>query len=187
MKVLTLRRWWVAPAVLLTPAIGSTQSVGVVLKAGDTLSTGEHVQVIREARIGDDGSVLALVETDLADLTQDVVLLRDGVIVLREGSALSAPAGTTLDDWAELGPNPLGDLGMILKVRPTTGAPFFDGAYWNGVQVAIRDQVIDAPPFDAHPTDTDWDLMHAVKLNSSNTMFLLGEVANPAMPRVRER
>ena len=62
-----------------------------------------------------------------------------------------------------------------------------DGAYWNSVKVALKDQVIDVPPFDAHITDTDWETIQIVKLNASNQMFLIGEVANPALTRTRER
>src|SRR5262245_25046326 len=183
MKFLPLQTSWLSIVVALTPASTRAQSVGVALKQGDALSTGEHVVAIREARIGDDGSVLALVDTDLADATQNGVLLRDGVIVLREGSPLSTPAGTTLDDWRGLVSNEHGDLGMILRVLPQVGVAV-DGAYWNGVKVAIKDQLIDA----AHvPAGTDWETMRVVKLNSSNQMFLLGEIANPDLPRVRER
>src|SRR5262245_53287355 len=135
MKALAARPWWLLLSFALWPASIGAQSLGIVLKQGDALSTGELVQAIREVRIGDDRSVLALVETDLSDLTQDVVLLKDGVIVLREGSALSAPAGTMLDDWVGLARGD-GDLGTILRVQAPVSVTFH-GAYWNGVKVAI--------------------------------------------------
>src|SRR5262245_25071335 len=136
--------------------------------------------------VNDAKTWMVQISTSFPDTNRDGCLFSNGFAVLREGSPLSAPVGSTLDDWAGLSLNTHGDLGMIVKAKPATGL-IIDGAYFNSVLVAKKDQVIDVPPFSAHAQDTDWEIIAVVKLNGINQLFLLGEVANPAVTRNRER
>ena len=136
--------------------------------------------------VNDQKTWILQLATSFPDSNRDGCLYSNGFVIMREGSPL--PNSSSLDDWAGLSLNSRGDLGMIIKVRPPIPGTIFDGAHWNGVMVAKKDQVIDVPPFSAHPTiDTDWENIQVIKLNNRNEMFLMGEVANPAITRTRER
>src|SRR5262245_1278284 len=135
-----------------------------------------------------DGKTWVLqLSTSFPDNNRDGCLFSNGFVVMREGSPLAAPSGTTLDDWAGLSLNKNGDLGMIVKIRPPLPGTVFDGAYWNSVLVAAKDQIIPVPPFLPSGATTDWDNIQVVKLNKRNEMFLFGEVINPALGRPKER
>ncbi|MSR61331.1 MAG: hypothetical protein EXS08_02630 [Planctomycetes bacterium] len=124
---------------------------------------------------------ITLTDTNLADSNTDGCILRNGFVTLREGALLFSPPNSSLDDWGSIALTNRGDLGMILKVK--VGSSTFDGAFWNLLPVALKDQVVVAPPLGPNST---WVKMDVIKMNARNDMLVLGEIQNTAVTGTKE-
>lgn len=164
----------------LTAALGA-QSTTLLLREGDLLPGGDRLTAIIAPLIDDKGIWLALVDSDRADLNQDSLILQSGLELLREGSPLSAPAGSTVDEvvsfWRS-GTN----LDAIFRVRLSV-LPSFEGLYHNGRLLAMKDALVSAPEV---PAGTSWDRFDTVKSNAAGTVLVLCEIRNPSLPQPRE-
>jgi len=180
----------------LVPSAVAGQStpptIDTLVKKGDTviglgamiaLSSGSLAYV----GINDSKTWMALMSTDFPDGNRDGCILSNGFVTLREGSPLSAPVGSTLDEWTSINLTNRGDLAMLIKAKPAVG-PSVDGAYRNLVPVAVRGQVVSSPFLGSSPPST-WDSFAVIKMNSNNEMFVLGEIANtaPTASRAKEK
>lgn len=167
----------------LFPSAVFGQSIQTLIKKNDTIIGLGGMVGMTYVAVNDSKTWMALLSTSFPDSTRDGCLLSNGFVTLREGSPLFAPVGSILDEWNSISLTNRGDLGMIIKARPSVGLPV-DGAFRNLVPVALKDQVIVSPNLGA---GADWETFAVVKMNSNNEMFVLGEVANPAVTRNKER
>lgn len=166
----------------LSPSAVLGQSTSILVQEDDTIiGLGGMIGLFGVA-INDSKTWTVLLSTSFPDANRDGCILSNGFVTVREGTPLYSPAGSTLDDWNSISLSNRGDLGMLLKVKLPVGT--VDGAFWNQVMVALRDQVVVSPNLGA---GADWETFAVVKLNASNELFILGEVANPAVSRSRER
>jgi hypothetical protein len=171
-------------ALAIAPDIGAQTcppTVQPLVSAGDTVIGVGAINSFNPAFIGlTDTRMWTLVaDTDFTDVQRDVVLLRNGFVTLREGASMIEPAGATLNTFNSIDLANNGNLGMLLTTRTPTSTT----AYWNLIKVADFDATLVSPHFGA---GTKWAKLDVVKLNSSNQMFVLGEVANPAVAGNRE-
>lgn len=167
----------------LSPAAVFGQSTETLIQENETVIGLGGMQNLSNVAVNDSKTWMTLLSTTFADATRDGCILSNGFVSMREGTQLISPAGSILDEWASLSLNDRGDVGMVIQTKPVTG-PVVDGAYWNLVMVAIKDQVIVSPLLGV---GADWDTFQVAKLNDNNQLFIIGEVANPAVTRSRER
>jgi hypothetical protein len=171
-------------ALALAPTLQAQScppTVQPLVSEGDTVIGVGAIDTYNPAFIGltDNRMWTLAADTDFADVSRDVVLLRNGFVTLREGAAMIEPPGATLFSFNSVDLANNGNLGMILGTRTPTSTT----AYWNLIKVADFDTPLVSPHFGA---GTEWAKLEIVKLNSNNQMFVLGEVANPAVAGTRE-
>lgn len=169
-----------------------------LVKQGDTvIGMGPMTFTLNWVAVDDDKRWFAQIGTDLNpdDINRDGCILSNGFVTLREGAPLSAPAGAVLDDWSSVSLNDLGDLGMVIQVKPLTGAGF-TAVYWNLTPVAKKDDKVDAatnsvPPGPLNPptptAPNDWDTFSVAKLNAKNQIFVIGEIVQSLTTRNKEK
>lgn len=167
----------------LAPSAVFGQSIDTLVKKGDTIIGVGAMVAMSYLGINDSKTWMAQLATDFLDSTRDGCILSNGFVSLREGTPLFAPVGSTLDEWNSINLTNRGDLAMILRAKPSVGASV-DGAFRNLVPVAMRAAPIVSPHLGPGST---WDSFAVVKMNSNNEMFILGEIANPAVSRSKER
>jgi len=161
--------------------------LGVLIRQGDTIiGMGGMNQTVNWVGINDTKNWGVLCVTDFSDVNKDGCLLLNGFVAVREGTFLLDPASSTLDDWIAVHMNSNGDLGMLIRTKPTVGSITKDGAFFNLTRVAMRDDFVPSPFFAPNPS-ADWDTFAVIRLNARNQMFILGEIANPNLSRARER
>ena len=114
-------------------------------------------------------------DTDHPDLARDEAILRNGLVALREGDLLSAPASTTLDSFDSLSMSASGALAMCLHVL--VNGTTREALYWNSVPIALKDSLLVSPLVG---TGTDWESFDIVQSNDANEVFVVGDVNNPA-------
>ena len=172
-------------------ASGQTQDVptlGTLIRQNDTIIGLGSLQGMSWMGLNDSKTWAALCSTSIGDATIDGCILMNGYVTLREGGLLFAPPNTLLDEWNSVWLSNSGNLGMLIKTKSTTGSTFRDGAFWNLTPVAMRDDVVSAPPFPPPPAvPADWDTFAVIKLNARNQMFILGEIVSPLTTRAKEK
>lgn len=134
-------------------------------------------------QIDSDGAWIGLVDSDGADLTQDGFLLRDGQVRLREGASLLAPTGGTIDDFESVTAGENGDFASVLKVQPSPAFPSIQGVYFNDRLVILKGDLVGGPLV---PATTDWDRFDGAWFDGERTLFVMGEIHNPAVAGARE-
>jgi hypothetical protein len=162
---------------LLAPA---ARAQTPLVSEGDPIAGVGAVQTfLPSADVLDSGSWSLLADTDNANILMDVALIRDGAVVLREGSSLDLPAGGVLGtivsvDWANHA-----EFAAIL----TTRTPTTTGVYWNSHRIVDMDTPIPSPAVGA---DSRWVKFEVVKTNESRQVLVLGEIDNTALGGFRE-
>lgn len=161
-------------------SIAGAQTPRLLVQDGSTIiGLGELTQITM-VQILDSGTWLAQIDTDFSDTTRDGALLRSGFVTLREGSPLFTPSGATLDDFDSVNMSPDGQLAMCLRSIVGTTR---ESLYWNTVKIAQRDDVLNSPLVGA---GTDWETFDFCKINGNNEVYVIGDVANPAVSGARE-
>jgi hypothetical protein len=166
-------------------------SFDTLVKKGDTIiGLGAMITLsagtLAYLGVNDSKTWMTLLTTDYPDPNRDGCILSNGFVTLREGTPLSAPAGSTLDEWTSINMTNRGDLAMLIREKPAVGGASIDGAYRNLVPIALRGQRIDSPNFGG-PLLSTWDTFAVIKMNSNNEMFILGDIANPNRSRAKEK
>lgn len=168
-------------ALGLAPTAVIAQTPSSLIAEEDTIIGMGSMNSTNYAAITDSRLWSALIDTTFSDTTRDGCLLRNGFVMLREGTTLFEPPSSRLGEWVSINMNEVGDLGQILLLETTTGT--LQGLYWNLLPIAFKGTAVVSPFVGA---GTTWDNFATVKLNNRNTIFALGEVANPAVTGARE-
>lgn len=166
-------------AVSLASLVGA-QDPRLLVQDGSTIIGMGSLTQISYVQILDTGTWTAFIDTDFSDTTRDGAILRSGFVTLREGSPLFLPAGATLDDFDSVNMSPSGFLAMCLRV---ISGGTREALYWNTVPIALKDTILNSPLVGAN---TDWETFDIVKINGNNEVYVIGDVANPAVAGARE-
>lgn len=158
---------------LATPILDG-QSPRILFRDEDPIIGVGGVDRVDYIAVGDSGSWLSLVESDVADNNVDRCLLRSGFLTLREGMNLPLPTGAVLDDWGSISLASNGDLGQVLRIR-ISGGSASDALYWNLSPLGIKGEVLNIPPF---PPNTTFDGARVVRVTADRTVVALIKVRN---------
>ena len=117
----------------------------VLVREGDLITGVGAVTSVQNVLVNDQGDTLVLVDTDHADTNADECLLVNGALVLREGDALAAPAGATVDFFDTLVLSDAGVVTSLLRLDGTAGSADDAGVFFDGGLVLQEGSTLTAP------------------------------------------
>ncbi|MFT7667521.1 MAG: hypothetical protein ACI8X5_000200 [Planctomycetota bacterium] len=160
-------------------ALGVTSSVSAQITTlaseGNNIAGVGNITQFDNIAISTNGDWYAEVRTDHSDGSANKVILKNGSVFLREGQAMSAPAGATLKKFDSLVTNAVGDSAHNLTV--TLGSDT-QGVYWNDKLVKAVGDVVTATGFSAGATFNSFE---EVRINNNNQIAAIVEVDDSAI------
>ena len=151
---------------------------GAAVTTADVVMSVGTVTSIENMAINDDGSWVVEVDTDNADTDADGAMLKDGVLLLREGQALAAPAGASVGSFDACTLDNRGDSGWNLFLDGTTGFGDDSGVFLGDTLLFQEGAAASAPGL---TPGSPWLGFFDVKKNDSRQMLVLGTVDDPAI------
>ncbi|MCB9897010.1 MAG: hypothetical protein H6825_03285 [Planctomycetes bacterium] len=182
--------WAIGLALLATvpPPSGDPSATVVVplVLEGDLVPGVGRVTTVAAVAVNDAGHWLVEVDTDHPDTTRDGVLLEDGVVLLREGDVLVAPAGATV---AGFGPVARafasdGSVGLNLLLGGAVSLGDDSGLFVDGALVVQEGALVGAAGLSS---GTTWKTFSAVHWNDAHEMLVVGTVDDPLLPSSNDR
>lgn len=184
MKRITTAR---ALPLFLTPlalAAGvQAQGATPLLQEGDSIAGVGLVTRIDNLAVNDDGSWIVEADTDNANGDADGVLIKNGVLYLREDDAI-APSGARLDSFDSVNLNASGHSGWNFFLDGTTGIGDDSGLYYDTNLLIQEGTMSTAPQFSPN---TPYIGFFDAKLNGSNTMLVVASIDDPAIASTVDR
>lgn len=171
-----------AAALCVAPA-AAQEPVPLVLE-GDAVPAVGLVTRIDNLAVNDVLSWLAEVDTDNADTDTDGALVVDGDVDLREGGALAAPPGATLDSFDGLGLTNGGIVGANYFLDGTAGTFDDSGVYWDHALIVQESDIVDSP--EVSP-GTPYIGFFEVKTNEADQLLCMASIDDPAIPTTVDR
>ncbi len=172
-----LHRRLVHTALLSAAWAGSAaaQTIQPLVVEGDTVTGVGLVTTINGFAINDNGDWLVEADTDAAT-TEDLVLIKNGVLFLREDQALTQPVGANISSFDDLWLNNNGDASNNLFLRNTGGSTNDTGIFWNDVLVLQESFVSNSPAFSG---PTPYIGFFGTKINDANQIAVMASVDDP--------
>jgi hypothetical protein len=183
---LDARRWLLAAAPTCIASVTAAAQVTITpaLREGDPISGVGNVTSIDNLVVNDSGSWIVEADTDHANADADGVLVKDGVLLLREGDALPLPSGATLDSFDALTLTSGGRSGWNFFLANTGSTSNDSGVYWDTTLVIQESQLSIAPQLSP---STPYIGFFEVKANDANQMLVMASVDDPAIPSSVDR
>ncbi len=173
----------VLAAGLPLAAWGQVNITPVVVQ-GDTVSGVGAVTVINNLAVNNSGQWIVEVDTDNSNTDADEALIKNGVLYLREGQALSLPTGGTLDGFDAVNINSAGNSGWNFFLAGTGGLSTDSGMFYNGTLVFQESTISTAAGFSAN---TPYIGFFESKINDSNQVFVVASIDDPAITSTVDR
>lgn len=156
--------------------------VTILIREGDTVPGVGVVTSISGVAINNIGTWLVEADTD-ADASTDVVLLKNGVLSLREGQALAAPAGASLSSIDSININASGNSGWNFFLRGLTTSTD-SGIFYNDSLAIQESNISTAPQFSPN---TPYIGYFDAKINDFNKVALVASVDDSAIASTVDR
>lgn len=134
--------------------------------------------------INSDGSWLVEADTDNANTDADTVLLKDGVLYLREGQSVADPNGASIDSFDAMTLNDNGDSGWNFFLDGTSGTNDDSGVYFN-TALALQEGTISAAP--EFSPDTPYIGFFEVRINNPGDLLVVASIDDPNIPSSVDR
>jgi hypothetical protein len=151
---------------------------------GDSVPTVGMLTRIDNLVINNSGSWIVEADTDNPDTETDSVLIKDGVLLLREGQSLAEPAGASIDSFDSITLNNNGDSGWNFFLNGTGGTFDDSGVYFNTGLVLQESTISMAPEFSP---DTPYIGFFEVKINDAGSLLVMASVDDPVIPTTVDR
>lgn len=148
-----------------------------VIRRGDTVPGMGQVTSVGRVAVNNSGDWVVEVDTDHGDLSRDQALVRNGVVLVREGDALAAPANASVATFLALDLNDQGNVGLGLSFLGTP-APNDEGVFFNTNLLLQKGAVSGAPGL---TPGTPYTSFCAIALNESNQAVIAAVVDDPAL------
>ena len=180
---LTRIAWLCSSCTLALSASADAQNVSTLVLEGDVVPGVGAVTRIDNLALSA-GSWLVEADTDQADTEADSVVLFDGALYLREGQALPAPAGSTLDSFDAITINSNGNTSHNFFLDGTTGGSDDSGVYWNDLLLIQEGDLSTAPGLSA---GTPYIGFFETRINASETILVIASIDDPAIASTVDR
>ncbi|MFG0316721.1 MAG: hypothetical protein ACF8XB_05570 [Planctomycetota bacterium JB042] len=119
------------PAPAAARAIDLALEVTVLVTEGDSVPGVGQVTWFQDVVVHRGGETLVRVGTDHPDPAADEVVLRNGVVHLRDGTPLAAPAGATIGSFDSFGLTDSGGVAWNAALANTAGPGDDSAVFWN--------------------------------------------------------
>lgn len=162
---------------LLPSGPARAQSITPLILEGDPIAGVGLVTGLQGIAITDSGTWLAEVDTDNADTTIDVVLLRNGVILQREGSPVPAPPGALHNEFSSRSLRNDGTAAHIWALSNTPGGTTDNVALYVGPTLVLSKG--SAPLASLWGAGTIHNGLSWANLSTTNQILLRGFVTDP--------
>lgn len=174
-----------APLItILSGGVCVAGEITPVVVEGDAVPGVGLVETIDNVAINNTGTWIVEVNTSFANIDQDSVLLRDGVLYLREGfGGLSAPPGAIIDSFDSVTLSNGGDGGFNFFIDPFPSGED-SGVYLNTDLLIQEGSVATAPQFTA---GTPYLGFFDVKINDSDELMIIASIDDVAIPSSVDR
>lgn len=164
-------------------SVAGAQTLTTLVKDADPISGVGSITSIDNVAVNDSGAWLVEADTDNPDTVIDSVILKSGVLFLREGDALAPPTGASVGSFDGMAINSNGDVGWNLFLDGLTGSTD-SGIFFNSSLVIQESDHSTAPQFSPSTPYTGW---FDARINDANLMLLLSSVDDPAIASTTDR
>ncbi|MEM7307550.1 MAG: hypothetical protein AAF682_12810 [Planctomycetota bacterium] len=171
-------------AVLALGAPLGAQTPIPLVEEGDAVFGVGTVTSVFALAINNQGEWLVEVDTNHPSTDEDGAVLRDGVLYLREGDPLPAPAGALIDNFDSVQLNESGDTCWNLGLANTTGIFDNSGLYFNTTLLA---QEGTAPPIAGLSAGTTFVGFFDARTANDGSSLLIASVDDPAIASTVDR
>ncbi len=171
---------------LVTTNVASAFSVSNALLEGDVVPGVGTVTRIDNLAVNDLGEWIVEADTDNADANIDTVVMKNGVLHLQEGQALTSPAGATLDSFDSINLNNNGDSGWNFFLDGTSGTGDDSGIYFND-QLVLQESTISTSGDFSPGTPYIGFFDAKIDVNNSNQIFVVASIDDPAIASTVDR
>ena len=171
-------------ALTLYPATAAAQVIETLVLEGDSVAGVGLVTYVDNLAINDDGSWLVEADTDNANTDEDSVVLKDGVLYLREGQSLLLPTGALLDSFDSIYLNDGLNASFNFFLDGTSGINDDSGLYWNTSLLIQESDISTAPQFSA---GTPYIGFFEVRINVLDQLLTVASVDDPAINSTVDR
>ncbi|HUU97112.1 MAG TPA: hypothetical protein VM487_15345 [Phycisphaerae bacterium] len=159
-------------------------TIETLVLEGDSVPGVGLVTYIDNLAINNLGMWIVEADTDHANTDADSVLIRDGVLYLREGDPLDEPEGASIGSFDSVNINILGDSGWNFFLDGTGGGDDDSGIYLNTDLIIQESDISEAPEFSP---GTIYIGFFEVKINDANAMLVVASVDDPNIPTTVDR
>lgn len=172
-----------AAAALSQSGAASSIEITPLVLQGDDVPTVGQVTSIDNLAINDNGEWIVELDTNNEDTNSDGALIRNGLLYLREGQPLSAPAGAFLGSFDSITLNNGGRSGwnFFLDGLPTGQD---SGVYWGDSLLIAEGAVATAPEFSP---GTPYIGFFEVKINNADELMIMASIDDPVIPSTVDR
>ncbi|MEM6675611.1 MAG: hypothetical protein AAF726_22360 [Planctomycetota bacterium] len=169
-------------SLFLALALGSpvaAQNLAIVVAEGDVVPGVGAVTRIDGVSIASDGTSYVEADTDNPNTAADFVLLRDGVLFLREDQPLPQPAGARLGSFDGASAGPGGTVVTNLVLDGTTGSGDNSGIYLGDALVLQEGAISNATAF---TPGTDYVRFFDAKFGAPDEILVVASVDDSMIP-----
>jgi hypothetical protein len=164
--------------LLAGPSVYGLQ-LSTAVSVGTAVPGVGNVTSVERVAVNDHGSWMVLVDTDHADTTADGVVLSDGVLLWREGQAVSDPVGATVDSFGSYCLDDRGGRASHLFLDGTSGSGDDSCIAWDGELLFQEGTAAGAPQL---TPGTPWKGFYRVTSNDSRQLLVMAPVDDSAIP-----
>jgi len=147
----------------------SAQSVQTLAQIDDVVTGVGAIASVDNAVISDNGTWLMLCGTDGAP-NLDSVVLKNGLLLLREGDAVSSPEGATIHEFVDWEIDRRGSL--VQHVRISVGGEVLDALYWNDRLLVLQNTPVGTVDSGAKC----WNRFEGFRVNSESQVLILANI-----------
>ena len=166
------------------PALaGGTFVLNPIVKEGDAVAGVGTVTAINNIAVNNTATWIVEVDTDFADTEQDALLLRNGVVYLRESQALPPPPAL-LNSFDSVTLNNAGNSGWNIFLANTGSLSTDSGIYFNSSLVFQESFVSTSPGFSP---GTPYIGFFDTKINDNNQIMVVASIDDPAIASTVDR
>lgn len=165
----------VATLVLISGA--SAQTITPLVLEGDSIPGVGLVTGLESIAVTDSGEWLVELDTDNPTTTIDGVMLKNRVLVQREGSAVPAPAGATHNEFTSRSMRPNGDVAHSWTLDNTAGGTTDNAAVYVNSTLVLQKGM--TPISAVWGAGSVYSSFSWATLNANNQILLRGIVTDP--------
>ncbi|MBC7771760.1 MAG: hypothetical protein H7210_04630 [Pyrinomonadaceae bacterium] len=166
------------PAASLAIASAAIAQPTTLVLQGDLVDDFSAVTRIDNLAVNNAGHWIVEADTNNPDTTIDVVLIRNGLLHLREGRPLSLPPGASISSFDTVNLNAAGNSGWNIFLDGTTGGSDDSGIFFNANLVLQEGFISLSPSFSSA---TPYIGFFGAAINDSNQIAVMASVDDPAL------